>query len=77
MTDLKNDEAPLGETPVPMERAAVEIGKSTAWLRAQERAGRVETVQLGGGKRLRPTEIRRIQREGLPPMPRRVPKDAA
>jgi hypothetical protein len=77
VTDWKNDEVPGGETPVPLERAAANIGKSSAWLRAQIRAGRVKAIQLGGGTRLAPEEIRRIQREGLPPMPRPTPKDAA
>jgi hypothetical protein len=77
VTDLKNDKPPRGETPVPLERAATEVGKSAAWLRAQIRAGRVKAIQLGGGTRLAPEEIRRIQREGLPPMPRPTPKDAA
>jgi len=64
VTELKNDEAPLGETPVPIERAARQIGTSTPWLRARARAGLVETIQLSG-ECLRPAEKLGAELQGL------------
>jgi hypothetical protein len=60
--------------PTTFAQAAKGSKYSTSWWRGQARAGRFRTVPFGRGEAIPPDEMDRISREGLPPLPRRVPK---
>ncbi len=53
---------------------AILLGCSSRWVTRLIRQGRIEAFQpLGGHWRIPPSEVERLQREGVPPHPRRVP----
>jgi hypothetical protein len=60
--------------PLTYAECSKKFGRSIAWWRQQGASGAVKTVTFGAARAIPPSELARIAAEGLPPLPRYVPK---
>ena len=67
--------APSEQLAVSFNTAArlLDCGKSTIYAHVQ--SGHLRTINLGSDRRIPMPEIVRAARDGLPPIPRRKPRD--
>jgi hypothetical protein len=65
---------PSEERPRTFAEMSARYGKSIGWWRRHADEGNFATVLWGGAKAIPASEVARIAAEGLPPLPRYVPK---